>query len=78
MKLKSLLFVAGVAIMLTSCFKSRNCQCTTTSSTGATSVSNETMTGIAGVNSSKKSQESACKSNESSNSYGSTKCELTK
>jgi len=78
MKIKSLLFVAGVAVMLASCVKSRNCQCTYTDSTGATSVSNETMTGIAGVNSSKKSQESACKANESSSTYGTTSCELTK
>jgi hypothetical protein len=78
MKLKSILFVAGVAIMLASCIKSRNCQCTYTDSTGATTVSNSTMTGVAGVNSSKKSQTAACTSKNQSDSYGTTTCELTK
>ena len=78
MKLKSLLFVAGVAIMLTSCFKSRNCQCTVTYSTGQVSTNNVAMTSFAGVGSSKKSQEATCKAQNQSDSYSTTNCQLTK
>jgi len=80
MKLKLFFVVAtfGVATLVTSCVKSRNCQCTTVSSSGSSSVQNYNLASVAGVNGGKKNAEANCKTYESSDSYSTTTCELTK
>jgi hypothetical protein len=80
MKLK-LFFVAfafGLTTLSTSCVKQRNCQCTTISSNGTSSVQNYNLASVAGINGGKKNAESSCKSYEQTDSYSSTTCELTK
>lgn len=79
MKLK-VLYVAVIVVatsLSTSCVKQRNCQCTTVSG-GQTSVQNYNLASVAGINGGKKNAESSCKAYESSDSYSTTSCELTK
>lgn len=76
--LGKLLLVAGLVVASSSCVKSRTCTCTTTTSSGQTSTSSSQITGVTGVNSSKKSQQASCEAQNYSDSYGSTTCTLSK
>lgn len=70
------LSAVGFLFIMNSCFKSSNCQCTTTyKETGEVSVSNESVTSVTGG---KKQRESFCASNEYSDATTKVECELTK
>lgn len=87
MKLKTFLFIAIMSLTLSSCFKTRNCKCTTVTVQGpdnygpqpGTSVQNQSLGGnpFEG-NGGKKNQEAQCKGMEFSDSYSTKSCELTK
>jgi hypothetical protein len=85
MKLKTLVFLAVMSITLSSCFKTRNCKCTTitTAESGeygqpaGTSTQNYALGGDP-FEGGKKSQESQCHAKESSDIYSTTTCDLTK
>lgn len=80
--MKTKLFLAaslfGFAVLLTSCVKQRNCRCTTVDSSGTTSTTNQTIGGVSGINGSKKKAEATCDGYESSDSYSTKTCEITK
>lgn len=68
--------VGTLAFLLTSCFKTSNCECTKTIiETGDVYTSNEPVTSVTGG---KKQRKAFCKANESSDSYQITVCKLTK
>lgn len=86
MKLKVFLFIAIMSMTLVSCFKTRNCRCTTVvvenpngyGQQPGTTIQNQTLggdpfEGDAG----KKNQETKCKGMESSGNYSTKTCELT-
>lgn len=80
--MKTKLFLGAIlvafATLSTSCVKQRNCQCTTTLADGTTSTSNMTLSSVSGVNGSKKKAAATCDGYDSSDSYSTVECELTK
>lgn len=74
-----------MSVTLSSCFKTRNCKCTTITSADPSGYGQQAGTssqsyalGGDPFSGGKKSQEAECSAKENSQSYSTTTCELTK
>ena len=74
---KKIFYVLGVAFLIVSCGKTRNCECTSKNKiNGESKVTSQPIGSIGTLNSSKKKQKEECESQNLSNSYQENTCKL--